>query len=154
MTAGLSDSCTAHYRRADLSNLRISGGAEIVVAINIIAPPWREGHSSTSRAEDCKGQDEECRETGTIESAGNEIRIVLENARPVVSEIELDEESSNDLAKDDASLGLVIWDVAGVLDELGHVDLVERKALDFRDKLDVVRIKFGHAGEEKHSRVQ
>ncbi len=37
-------------------------------------------------------------------------------------------EPSNELAEDDARLGLVVRDVAGVLDELGHVDLVEREA--------------------------
>lgn len=53
----------------------------------------------------------------------------------VVSEIELDEEPSNDLAEDDAGLGRAGRNVAGELDELGHVDIVEREASNFGDEL-------------------
>lgn len=44
--------------------------------------------------------------------------------RSVVAEVELHEEAGEDPAEEDAGLGLVVWDVAGELQELRHVDLV------------------------------
>lgn len=43
----------------------------------------------------------------------------------VVAEVILDEESRKKLAPDDASLGLVVRDISGVLDELWKVEIPE-----------------------------
>jgi hypothetical protein len=57
----------------------------------------------------------------------------------IVAEVELDEEPGEKLAKNDAGLGLVIWDISGKLDELGKVEIVEREASNLGDKLIAVR---------------
>ena len=61
----------------------------------------------------------------------------------VVSKVELLEEPSNKLAEDDASLGRVVRDIAGVLDKLGKVDLVEREASNLGDDLRALRVSRG-----------
>jgi len=119
------------------SFLGISRRTEIIIAVNIVAPPGGKRNSRPASAEHGKGQDEQRRQTGTVKSTGHKVRVVLEDARSVVSEVELDEKSRKDLAEDDASLRLVVWDVSGVLDELGHANLCEREALDFGYKLEV-----------------
>lgn len=75
----------------------------------------------------------------------------------VVSKVELLEEPSNKLAEDDASLGRVVRDVAGVLNKLGEVDLVEREASNLGDDLRALRVSRGKGkvryyqrGEELH----
>lgn len=110
-------------------------GAEIVVPINIVTPPTREGNRRPTSPEHRKRQDEQHRKTSAIPSTRNKVRVVLEDAWSVVSEVELDEESSNDLTENDASLGRVVWDIACVLDELWEVDLLETEALYLGDEL-------------------
>jgi hypothetical protein len=53
----------------------------------------------------------------------------------VISQIVLDEEARSVHVHDDAGLGLVVGNVASVLDELREIDLVKGKASDFRDEL-------------------
>jgi hypothetical protein len=84
-------------------------------------------YSGNTCTEDRKGQDEECCQTSAIESAGYQVRIVLEDAWAVVSEIELGDEPRNKLALDDASLGLVVRYVASKLDELSYIDTPKRE---------------------------
>jgi hypothetical protein len=91
---------------------------------------WERFSRSTS-TKDCKRQDKQRRETSTIEGTGDQVRVIFEEARFLVSEEILDEEASAQLTQDDAGLRLVVWDVAGELEELGQVDLVESEALDF-----------------------
>jgi hypothetical protein len=79
----------------------------------------REVDSRTTSAEDGKGQYEEHGETGAVEGARDEVHVVLEDAGAVVAEIVLDEEAGADPGEEDAGLGLVVRDVACVLDELG-----------------------------------
>jgi len=43
----------------------------------------------------------------------------------------LHEQASEELGEDYASLGLVVWDVAGVLEELREVDFIEVEVADF-----------------------
>jgi hypothetical protein len=113
----------------------VSGRAKIEVPVDVVAPPRREGNRGSSGAEHGKGQDEQRCETGAVKCTCNQVRVVLEDTGTVVAEIELDKESSNDLAEDDASLGCIVRDIAGVLDELGHVDLIESEASNLGDKL-------------------
>jgi hypothetical protein len=122
----------------------VSCRAKVVVTIHIVAPPGGEVHSRTAGTEDGEGQNEQHRETGTIKGASDQVRVVLEDSGSVVPEIELNEEPSNDLAEDDTGLRLVVRDVAGVLDELGHVDLIEAETLDLGDKLRALGVR----GEE------
>lgn len=82
-----------------------------------------------------KRQDEQHRESGTVKGASDQVRIVLEDARPVVPQVELDEEAREDLAEDDACLRLVVRDVAGELYELREVDVGDVEAADFGDEL-------------------
>lgn len=117
--------------------------AEIVVPVDVVAPPRWEGNCGATGAEDGEGQDEEHRQTGSVPGASDQVRVVLEDARAVVAEVELGEESSDDLAEDDASLRLVVWDVAGVLDELREVDLRESEAFDLGDKLRALKVNKG-----------
>src|SRR3569833_634216 len=120
----------------DLRCLRVCLGAEIVVAVGVVAPPRREGDGRAASAEDGEGEDEEGREAGAVESAGDEVRVVLEDAGAVVAEIVLDEETRDDPAENDAGLGLIVRDISCVLDKLGHVDLVEREASDLGNELN------------------
>jgi hypothetical protein len=123
------------------NKLRLVGlGTKIVVTIDVVAPPWGKGNRRTTSAEDGKGQDEEYQETGTIKSAGDQVRVVLEDARAVVAEVELDEEPGSNLVEDDASLGLVVRDIPGVLDKLGEVEIREWEASNLRDKLRALRV--------------
>lgn len=110
--------------------------APVVIPIGVVAPPRRERDGRAAGAEDGEGEDEEHRETGAVPGARDEVRVVLEQARAVVPEVELDEEAGDELAEDDAGLAGVVGDVAGVLDQLGHVDLVEGEALDLGEELD------------------
>lgn len=47
----------------------------------------------------------------------------------------MSEESGDNLTQDNASLGRIVRDVSRILNELRHVDVVGRKASDFRDEL-------------------
>ena len=106
------------------NNLPLVGHrTKIIVTIDVVAPPRGKGNSRTTSTKDRKRQDEECHETSTVECPSNQVRVVFEDAWAVVSEVKLGEESSNDLTEDDASLGLVVWNVAGVLNKLWQVDL-------------------------------
>ena len=42
----------------------------------------------------------------------------------------MNEETSDNLAEDYAGLGRIVWDVSGVLDELGEVNLADGEAAD------------------------
>lgn len=115
--------------------------APVIIPIDVVAPPRRERDGGTARAKDGEGEDEEHRETGAVPGARDQVRVVLEYARAVVTEVELDEEAGDELAEDDAGLACVVGNVAGVLNQLGHVDLVEREALDLGDELEGVKTK-------------
>jgi hypothetical protein len=91
----------------------------------------------STRPKDSKGQDEKHRETGTIESPGNKIRVVLEDPWVMVPEVELDEEAADDPTEENAGLALVVRDEARILNELGHVDLRDVKAANLWNKLGV-----------------
>jgi hypothetical protein len=142
--------------RVTPNKLCLTARAEIVVAIDVVAPPCRERFRRSTGTEDRKGQDEEYRETGTIPCAGDQVSVVAEDAGVVVSKVELLEEPGNKLAEDDASLGRVVRDVAGVLNKLGEVDLVEREASNLGDDLRALRVSRGKCkvyyqrGEELH----
>lgn len=64
----------------------------------------------------------------------------------VVPQVELLEETADQLAEDDAGLGGVVGDVAGVLDELREVDLVEGEAVDLGLDLVGTRVSKGVGG--------
>lgn len=83
-------------------------------------------------------EDEQDCQTGTIEGTSHEVRVVPEDARSVVSEVELDKEAGENLAQDNASLTLVVRDVTSELDELGKVDIGNVKVLDLGVKLETV----------------
>ena len=121
--------------RPPLQHLLLPNGAKIVVAIHVVTPPRREGMRAAAGAEDGKGQDEEDRQAGAVEGAGDEVRVVPEDSGAVVAEVELDEEATDELAEDDAGLALVVGDVAGVLDELRHVDVGDVEVSDLGDEL-------------------
>lgn len=95
----------------------------------------RERNCGSTRAEYRKAQDEQARQACTIESSRNEVRVVLENARAVVTKVELREEADNGPAQQHARLRLIVWNVSRVLDELREVDLVERELADAWDEL-------------------
>ena len=111
----------------------------IKIACNVVAPPRRKRNRRTTSTEHGERQYKEYRETGTVESAGDQVRVIPKDAWAVVSEVELDVEASNNLAEDDARLGRVVRDIAGVLDQLGHVDLGQREAANLGDKLKSTR---------------
>ena len=67
----------------------------------------------------------------------------LEDARVVVSDRVLGDETGSDLAEDHAGLGLVVGDIAGVFDELVHIDVREREASNLGDKLRVLEVSRG-----------
>lgn len=79
----------------------------------------------TTSTEDRKRQDEKHRQTRAVKCSRDQIRVIFEDARVVVSEIVLDEEPGRKLAPDDACLALVVGYVSGVLDELGEVEVLE-----------------------------
>lgn len=60
---------------------------------------------------DRKGQNEEGEKAGTVESTCDEVTVLLEDARVVVPQIILHEETGNDPAEDDTRLGLVVREV-------------------------------------------
>ena len=101
--------------------------AQVVVTSDVVTPPLRERNRRSTRTKDCERQDEQAGHTRAIECACNQIRIVLEDAWSIVAEVELRVESDNDPAKQHARLRLVVGEVAGVLNELGEVDLVDRE---------------------------
>lgn len=81
---------------------------------------------------DSKGKYEHDHQPSPIKRTSDKVRIVLEDLWMIVSEVPLDEESANDLAENDTGLGLVVRDVARILDELGHVDLGDVQWANFR----------------------
>jgi hypothetical protein len=87
-------------------------------------------HSEREDEQDCK--------TGTVKSTSHEVRVVPEDARSVVSEIELDEEAGENLAQDNTSLTLVVRDITSELDELRKVDIGNIKVLDLGVELEAV----------------
>lgn len=113
---------------------------KVVITVDVVAPPLREGYRRAAGTEDGKGQNKKHRKTSAVKGTSDQVRIVLEDARAIVAEVELDVESGNNLAEDDASLGRVIRDISGVLDELGEVEIREREASNFGDKLRAVKV--------------
>lgn len=107
---------------------------EIIVALDVVSPPVREWERRTTGTEDGEGKNEEYCQTSTIKGASDEVGVVLEEAWLVVAEIVLNEETSSDLAEDNASLGRSIWDITSVLDELRKVDFGQTEAFDCWDE--------------------
>jgi len=114
--------------------------AEESLPIDVISPPLREWLRRPTSTKHRKAEDEQGEQTRAIPSTGDKVREVLEDPRLVVAEVELDEEAGEDLREDDASLGLVVGDVAGVLDELRHVELIGGEAADLGDELRGVSV--------------
>lgn len=125
-------SCTAAYRAL------LSRRTQIIVAVRIISPPLGERDARPASAKDSKRQDEERQETGAVKGTGDEVAVVLEDARMVVAQVVLVEEPGDHPAEEDAGLGLVVREEAGVLQKLWKVQLVQSKASDFRDELGKV----------------
>lgn len=107
----------------------------IIKPVRIIPPPLGERHAGPTGTKHRKGQDEQRGERGAVKRARDEVRVVLEDARAVVAQVELHEEAGDDLAQQDAGLGGVVRDVARVLNELWQVDVVKGEAADFGNKL-------------------
>jgi hypothetical protein len=110
-------------------------GAEIVVAVDIVAPPLRERTRRPSRTENGKRQNEQARQARPIKRACNEVRVILEQTRSVVAEVELRIKSDNGPTEEDTRLRLVVRDVSSELDELWKVDFAERELSNLGDKL-------------------
>lgn len=124
------------HQRPDSYLLRYR--AEVVVPISIVPPPSRERLRRATSSEDGKRQDEEHREAGTVEGAGDQVRVVLEYARAVVPKVKLGVKPGNDLTEDDTGLARVVGYVTRVLDELREVELVCRDSSNAGDELDCV----------------
>lgn len=120
-----------------------SHGAEVVIAVDVVTPPGGKRDGRAACTKDCKRQDEEDRETGTIERTGDQVRVVLEELWTIIPEVELGEEACKNLAENNASLRLVVRDEASVLNELGHVNIISREAPNFGDELKAVEISSG-----------
>lgn len=116
-------------------------GTVIIVPIGVISPPGRERMSRATGAKDSEGEDEENGETGSIKSTSHQVRVVLEDAWAIVSEVELDKEARDQLTEDNASLALVVGDVASKLDKLGQVDVCDIEVLDLGVELG--HVSFG-----------
>lgn len=101
----------------------------------------------TASAKHCKGENEEHSKTGSVEGTGDQVRVVLEDAWTVVSEIKLDKEAADKLAEDDTSLALVVGDVASKLDELRHVDFGNVEATDLGYELFGSDVSFRYRRE-------
>lgn len=87
----------------------------------------RERLWASSRAEHCKRQDEQRQQASTVHSASDQVRVVLEDARFVVAQVELRVEASNQLTEDNTRLRLIVWNVSSIEEQLRHVDLVSRE---------------------------
>jgi hypothetical protein len=109
--------------------------AQIIVAGDIVAPPLRERSRLSCRTEHSKGHDKQCAKTCTIESAHDHVGVVPEEARSVVTQVELREETGDNPAQDYASLRLVVGNVASVLNELGQVQGRGRDTTNARHEL-------------------
>lgn len=109
--------------------------AMVVVSSDVVAPPLGKGDRGATSTEDSKRQDEQACKTCAIESASNKVRVVLEDARPVVAKVELGVEAYDGPAEENACLRLVVRDVTGVLDELGEIDFVDRELSNLRNEL-------------------
>ena len=107
----------------------------VVVASNIVAPPLRERNRGSTSTEHSKRQDEQARQTSAIKGTSNEVRVVLEDARAVVAQVELGVETDNGPAEQDAGLGLVVGNVTSVLDKLREVDFADGEVSDAGNEL-------------------
>lgn len=67
----------------------------IIIPVCIVPPPRGKGFTRSTGTKDSKGQDEERQKTGTIKSPGNEVAVVLEDARAVVAQVELGVEAGD-----------------------------------------------------------
>lgn len=94
--------------------------------------PW------TTSSKHGEREDEEDCQTSTVKGTSDKVRVVPEDARSVVSEVELDKEAGENLAQDNASLTLVVRNITSELDELGEVDIGNIKVLDLGVKLETV----------------
>jgi hypothetical protein len=101
----------------------------------VVPPPRWERPRRTASAKDGKGEDKESQETGTVKGARHQVRVVLEDAGAVVSEVELREETGNELAEDDTSLACVVGDVTSKLEKLWQIELIKTNASDLGDEL-------------------
>jgi hypothetical protein len=113
----------------------------IIIPRNIVPPPLRKRHGRASSAKHGKRQNKQARQTRAIKRTRNEIRVILEDTRPVIAQVELREESRDRPAQQHASLRLVVRDVACILDELWEVDFVEGEFADFRDELGYCQLR-------------
>ncbi len=73
----------------------------------IISKPVREGNSLSRSPEDSKGEYENNDQAATVECRCDQIRIVLEEARLVVSKVVLNIEPRDERGENDTSLCLI-----------------------------------------------
>jgi hypothetical protein len=114
----------------------LSDRAVVIVSGHIVAPPLRERDRGPTRAKYRERQDEQASHTRAIKCTSDQVRIVLEDARSVVAEVELRVESDKDPTEQHACLRLVVGDVAGELNELREIDLVDGEFANLRYELD------------------
>jgi hypothetical protein len=105
----------------------------VIVARNVVTPPLGEWNRRATSTENGKGQDEQASQASAVESASNEIRVILEDAWAII--VELRVETDNRPAEDDAGLRLVVRNVSGILNKLREVDLVERELANTGNEL-------------------
>ena len=113
----------------------LSNRAKVYIPIRIVPPPLWEQHRRTTSTKDCKRQDEQCRQTSSIPSTRDKIGVVFKDAWSIVTEVKLCEETGNDLTENNAGLGCIVGDVAGILDKLREIDLGDWEVADLWDKL-------------------
>lgn len=104
--------------------------AQIVVTSNIVPPPLRKRNRRASSSKYRKRQDKQASQTRAIKGTRNKVRVVLKDAGPVVTQVELREETHNRPTEKHASLTLVVRNVSRVLNELREVDLAEGEVTD------------------------
>lgn len=93
-----------------------------IALITIVSPPrlhllGTHGSSPENR----KTQHKQHRQTGTIKSTRHQITIILEDPWFIVSQVELDKETGEDLTKDGRGLRGIVGYETAVLEELGEV---------------------------------
>ena len=90
-----------------LYKLVINIWAMVIIAIFVVPPPIRERVFLPTSAKDGKTQNEEHDQARAVKRSCDQVGIVPEDDGEVVAEVELDEESRDDPAEDDARLSLV-----------------------------------------------
>lgn len=112
-------------------------GTKVIILPGAIPPPLWKGNGGPRSAKHGKGEQEQRRQRGAVKGPRGGVKVVFEDAGPVVAQIKLGKQAAEDLAEDDARLRGADGYLAAVGEQLRQVDVFGQvPAFDLGDELN------------------